>query len=174
MRTFRNPVRASRAKTAICSALADPRFLLVWNLQGSHPSTLFCPPLYLSHREADNLGDCAYIVPVYITTAEYDSIRCYIALYFQSELFRNILTENLINDGSLSYITNERDAVLTSSDTNMIGLYYINYDTIRDNLMSSNSFIEREITGNRVFVGFYYIESADWFMVTFSRMSRSF
>lgn len=134
--------------------------------QGSHPSTLFCPPLYLSHREADNLGDCAYIVPVYITTPEYDSIRCYIALYFQSELFRNILTENLINDGSLSYITNERDAVLTSSDTNMIGLYYINYDTIRDNLMSSNSFIEREITGNRVFVGFYYIESADWFMVT--------
>lgn len=134
--------------------------------QGSHPSTLFCPPLYLSHREADNLGDCAYIVPVYITTPEYDSIRCYIALYFQSELFRNILTENLINDGSLSYITNERDAVLTSSDTNMIGLYYINYDTIHDNLMSSNSFIEREITGNRVFVGFYYIESADWFMVT--------
>lgn len=134
--------------------------------QGSHPSSLFCPPLYLSSREAEEFGDCAYILPAYITTPDYNSVRCYVAFYFHSELLRDILTENLINDGSLSYITNDRDAVLTTSDSNMIGLYYINYDTIRDNLMSSNSFIEQEITGNRVFVGFYYIQSADWFMVT--------
>ena len=77
-------------------------------------------------------------------------------------MLQQILTDNLVNDGSLSYITNERDAVIPTSDSNLIGLYYVNYESIRDNLMSSNSFIEKRITGNRVFVGFYYIESADW------------
>ena len=134
--------------------------------QGSHPTSLFCPPLYLSQRESDTLGDCAYIVPMRILTADQGTVRCYLALYFQSGVLEQILQDNLVNDGSLSYITNDRDAVLATSDSNLIGLYYVDYDSIRGNLMSSNSFIEKNITGNRVFVGFYYIESADWFMVT--------
>lgn len=134
--------------------------------QGSHPATLFCPPLYLSQKESDTLGDCAYIVPMRMLTVDSGTVICYLALYFQSDMFQEILTDNLVNDGSLSYITNDRDAVITTSDSNLIGLYYVDYDSIRDNLMSSNSFIEKLITGNRVFVGFYYIESADWFMVT--------
>ena len=89
-----------------------------------------------------------------------------LALYFHSDILRSLLTDNLVNDGSLSYITNERDAVLATSDSNMIGLYYVDYDSIRNNLMSSNSFIEKNIAGNRVFVAFYYIEASDWFMVT--------
>lgn len=134
--------------------------------QGSHPSELFCPPLYLSHHEAQSVGDCAYIIPSRILTVDSGTVNCYLALYFHSDMIENLLNEHLINDGSLSYITNERDAVITTSDDNMLGLYYVNYDSIRDNLMSSNSFIEKNITGNHVFVGFYYIESADWFMVT--------
>ena len=134
--------------------------------QGSHPTSLFCPPLYLSQREADSLGDCAYIMPMRMLTVDSGEVTCYLALYFQSSALQEILTDNLVNDGSLSYITNDRDAVITTSDSNLIGLYYVDYDSIRNNLMSSNSFIEKNITGNRVFVGFYYIESADWFMVT--------
>lgn len=134
--------------------------------QGSHPAALFCPPLYLSQWESDSFGDCAYIVPIRMLTVDEGSVTCYLALYFQSNVLQQILTDNLVNDGSLSYITNERDAVITTSDSNLIGLYYVDYDSIRDNLMSSNSFIEKQITGNQVFVGFYYIESADWFMVT--------
>lgn len=134
--------------------------------QGSHPASLFCPPLYLSQWESDSLGDCAYIVPMRILTVDEGTVDCYLALYFQSNVLQQILTDNLVNDGSLSYITNNRDAVITTSDSNLIGLYYVDYDSIRDNLMSSNSFIEKWIAGNRVFVGFYYIESADWFMVT--------
>ena len=134
--------------------------------QGSHPSSLFCPPLYLSQREAEFLGDCAYIMPMRMLTVDSGEVTCYLALYFQSSTLQKILTDNLVNDGSLSYITNDRDAVITTSDSNLIGLYYVDYDSIRDSLMSSNSFIEKNITGNRVFVGFYYIDSADWFMVT--------
>lgn len=134
--------------------------------QGSHPSSLFCPPLYLSQNESEALGDCAYIVPLRMLTADSGAVNGYLALYFHSDILQNLLTDNLVNDGSLSYITNERDAVLATSDSNMIGLYYVDYDSIRDNLMSSNSFIEKNIAGNRVFVAFYYIEASDWFMVT--------
>lgn len=134
--------------------------------QGSHPSSLFCPPLYLGQWESDSCGDCAYIVPMRMLTVDEGTVNCYLALYFQSSVLQQILTDNLVNDGSLSYITNDRDAVITTSDSNLIGLYYVDYDSIRDSLMSSNSFIEKWITGNQVFVGFYYIESADWFMVT--------
>lgn len=175
-----NPISAVRIyldidRTDDCFSDADEHYLPLSEVrrtywygifQGSHPSSLFCPPLYLSQKEADSLGDCAYIVPIRMLTVDSGTITCYLALYFRSEMLQQLLTDNLVNDGSLSYITNERDAVIATSDSNMIGLYYVDYDSIRDNLMSSNSFIEKNITGNRVFVGFYYIESADWFMVT--------
>ena len=134
--------------------------------QGTQQSSLFCPEFYLGEREKENYGDMAYITS---TTFYYqgEARQAYIALYTSSSHLRNMLKDNLPIDGSVSYIINERNAVVASSDESLSGIYLLNYETIEDSFMSSNNFIERDILDTKVYAGFYNISnSQDWFMVT--------
>lgn len=133
--------------------------------QGSGYSSLFCPQFYLGSKEQTKYGDCSYVFSSSMTIQ--GAIKqCYIALYFTSDALQKTLTEHLVLDGSVSYITNNRDAIVTTTDRNLSGIYYLTYDTIQNYLMSSNSFIEKQVLGETVYVGFSYISSADWFLVT--------
>lgn len=90
----------------------------------------------------------------------------YVAVYYSSSVFQNILSENLTLEGSVSYIINERNNLVASSDSSLSGIYWLNYDSIEDSFMSSNNFIERDILGTTVYAGFYSIKKPQWFMVT--------
>lgn len=133
--------------------------------QGTGQSELFCPEFYLGKREKEKYGDMAYIAS---TTFYYqqNSYPAYIAVYFTSEDFNNILKDNLTLDGSVSYILNERNAMVASSNDSLAGIYWLDYETIEDSFMSSNNFIEREILDTKVYAGFYNIQQSGWFMVT--------
>lgn len=133
---------------------------------GSHPASLYCPPMYLTPSEEKSLGDCAYIRPIYIRTADQTSVKGYLACYFLSTALQNTLISQLDFDGSVSYITNERDAMITSTDSALSGIYYMDYDKIRSSLMSSNGFIAKKVLGEDVYVSYYYLTTADWFLVT--------
>ena len=132
---------------------------------GSHVSELFCPPFYLGTQEQKALGDLAYIrhVPLIFGGTTYDA---YMAVYYSSEDFQKILSENLALEGSVSYIVNNRNNLVASSDPSLSGIYWLNYDNIRESSLSSNSFIKQEILGQTVYVGFYRIRKPEWFMVT--------
>lgn len=133
--------------------------------RGTGQSELFCPAFYLGDREKNNYGDMAYITS---TTFYYqqNSYQAYIAVYFSSDRISEILRENLTQDGSVSYITTERNAMVASSDDALAGIYWLDYETIRDSFMSSNNFMEREILDRTVYAGFYSIQQPGWFMVT--------
>lgn len=133
--------------------------------QGNEAKELYCPPFYMGIREQVELGDCAYIVEESIMWQE-QSLPCYIAIYHSSRQFEEILTEGISFPGSVSYIINERNAVISSSDNYLSGMYYIGYEDISEYLMSSNNFIERTILGEKLYVGFNAIDKADWYMVT--------
>ena len=77
-----------------------------------------------------------------------------------------MLKDNLTIDGSVSYIINDRNAVVASSDISLSGIYLLDYDTIEESFMSSNNFIERNILDTTVYAGFYNIKQPEWFMVT--------
>ena len=98
-----------------------------------------------------------------ITTA---LLKVYIACYYSSSSFENILKDNLALSGSVSYIVNERDNMVASSDASLSGIYWLDYNTIKSSFMSSNSFIEKRILGDRVYAGFYNINKTGWFLVT--------
>ena len=129
------------------------------------PQEMFCPSFYLGSQEKQNYGDMAYICPLslyYHSTA----YKAYLAVYFSDDKLNNILSDNLSLEGSLSYIVNERDAIVATSDQSLSGIYRLDYDTIKDSFMSSNNFIERNILDTKVYAGFYSISNTDWFMVT--------
>ncbi|MCD8014190.1 MAG: sensor histidine kinase [Lachnospiraceae bacterium] len=133
--------------------------------QGTNASTLYCPSFYLGTKEQEQYGDLAYIRA---TTFYYEgeAYKAYIAVYYSSDEILGILSENLSLDGSVSYIINERDTIVASSDTSLSGLYWLSYETIESAFMSSNNFIERTILDETIYAGFYSITEAGWFMVT--------
>ena len=126
---------------------------------------MFCPSFYLGPREKKNYGDMAYICPLslyYHSTA----YKAYLAVYYSDDRLTSILSDNLSLEGSVSYIVNERDAIVATSDLSLSGIYQLDYDTIKASFMSSNNFIERNILDTKVYAGFYSISNTDWFMVT--------
>lgn len=133
--------------------------------QGSKHRELYCPSFYLGIKEQQTYGDMAYIRP---TTIYYrgENYPAYIALYFSSSSIQDILVKNLKLPGSVSYIINERNALVSSSDSSLSGIYWLNYENIENSFMSSNNFIERTILDHTVYAGFYNISQPGWFMVT--------
>ena len=134
--------------------------------QGSRDAQeMFCPSFYLGSQEKQNYGDMAYICPLslYYHTNTY---KAYLAVYFSDDKLTSILSDNLSLEGSVSYIVNERDAIVATSDQSLSGIYRLDYDTIKDSFMSSNNFVERTILDTKVYSGFYSIANTDWFMVT--------
>jgi two-component system sensor histidine kinase YesM len=126
---------------------------------------LYCPPMYLGKSEREKYGDEAYIRS---TTMLYQntSYNVCVALYYSSDYFKEILSENLALEGSVSYIINERNNIVASSDESLSGIYWLDYDSIQESFMSSNNFITREILDQTVYAGFYSINKPGWFMVT--------
>lgn len=133
--------------------------------QGTGKAELYCPPFYLGEREKNTFGDMAYITS---TTFYYHGTAypAYIALYSSTDHLTEVLKENLTIKGSISYIINDREAIVASSDSSGAGIYYLDYAVIQDSFMASNGFIEREILGQKFYAGFYNIRHPGWFMVT--------
>lgn len=133
--------------------------------RGSRVPQLFCPSFYLGAREQEAYGDLAYIThaSVIFDSGTYDA---YMAVYYSSEDFQQILSGNLTLDGSVSYIMNERNNLVSASSNSLAGIYWLDYDKIMESYMSSNSFVEQDILGQTVYVGFYRIKQPGWFMVT--------
>ncbi len=134
-------------------------------LQGTHASRLYCPSFYLGTREQKQYGDLAYIK---VTSIYYEGTAypAYLAVYYSSEDILNILSGNLSLENSVSYIINERDSLVASSDSALSGIYWLSYETIESAFMSSNNFVERTILDEKVYVGYYSISGPGWFMVT--------
>lgn len=126
---------------------------------------MFCPSFYLGSQEKKNYGDMAYICPLSLYYHS-NAYKTYLAVYFSDSKLNSILSDNLSLEGSVSYIVNERDAIVATSDQSLSGIYRLDYDTIKESFMSSNNFIERNILDTKVYAGFYSISNTDWFMVT--------
>ena len=133
--------------------------------QGTGASSLFCPPFYLGEQEQHTYGNEAYIRTDYLHYHN-STLNVYIACYYSSDNFEQILKDSLALSGSVSYIVNERDNMVASSNSSLSGIYWLDYDKIMESYMSSNSFVEQDILGKTVYVGFYRIKQPGWFMVT--------
>ena len=137
-----------------------------WNgiMHSTNYPALFCPEFYLTKSASESFGNCAYILR---TSMYYDGnvYPAYAALYYNNSIYANVLKDAIAIDGSVSYIINDRDALVYTTDEALSGTYRLKYEDIKASLMSSNSFVERTIADVAVYVAFYYIPQADWFMV---------
>lgn len=111
-------------------------------------STLYCPSLYLSPGEISNYGDCAYIYRTSTTHAG-ETYTAYVALYFSSDVFASIMDNGITVNDSVSYIINERNATVSTTNAKLSGMYYQYYDNLKDYLMSRTAFWKRKLSAEK-------------------------
>ena len=127
-------------------------------------ASLLCPSFYLSNYEIENYGDLAYITKDTITQNG-EKYPCYIVTYFSNTYMTKLLRNNINTHDNAAYIINSRDNLVAASNQSLYGTYPFSCEEIRENIMSSNNFITKEVLGETVYAGFYRIESTDWYMV---------
>lgn len=132
--------------------------------QGGNYKALYCPSFYLSPYEVKNYGPLAYITKSTILY-EGEFRDCFTAVYYSKDPFTRLLSDNLTAAGSVSYLINDRNSLVATSDEALAGIYHFDYETVRDSFMSSNNFILKNVIGEDVYAGFYNIGKAEWFMV---------
>ncbi len=125
---------------------------------------LFCPSFYLSPRELSSCGDMAYVIPFSVSRGE-DRLACYGVLYFSKAPFQQLLTDNQTTAEGVTYILNERDSTVATSDEAKAGIYHFAYDDVKSFFLSSNSFILKSVLGEQVYAGFYHIAATNWFLI---------
>lgn len=131
---------------------------------GTGLSSLHCPSFYLSSKEIEKYGDMAYISRKSLDLGG-ETYTCYAAYYYSSDLLLKILNDNLPANSSVSYIINDRDAIIATTNPALSSTYYLNYASIQESFMSSNSFLKREIMKEDIYAGMYNIKQSQWYMV---------
>ena len=127
--------------------------------------SLYCPDFYLTDAETENLGSLAYIRKLNnIVSPEREF--CYIAIYFSENYLQDILRENLTETGSMYYLINSRNSIVTSSDQRLAGTYFMRYETIPDVIGSRQDFSEVKILEENLYMGYRDIGRTDWRLVS--------
>ena len=128
----------------------------------------FCSQDYMREREREELGDCALIYRVPYTY-QGAAATAYLALYYSSDDYVNIMERGLTVQDSVSYIIDEREMNVAYTDRQLRGLYNISSRDIENSLNSSNSFVETEIQKKTVYIALYKIQNLsdmDWYLVS--------
>jgi len=131
---------------------------------GSGISSLHCPSFYLSNYEIENYGDMAFISKKNYTAGG-QMRSCYLAVYYSSDIFLDILNDNLPSAGNVAYIINDRNSLIATTNPALSSTYYLNYSLIQDSFMSSNNFLKKSVLGEEIFAGMYSIKQPQWYMV---------
>ncbi len=132
--------------------------------QGTNCTDLHCPSFYLSNNEIENYGNVAFIDKSYLLYHDV-SVAVYTAIFYSSDIFMNQMDSTDEIPDSVSYIINPRDSIVAATDDALAGTYTFSYSNIQEASTSSNNFISKKILGQTVYVGYYYLESSDWFWV---------
>lgn len=138
-----------------------------WNgiFSSTDRTTLFCPSIYLSPSEINDYGELAIIRKIPVKAGERKT-HAYIALYFPQEALASILLKDSPFNNSVIYLMNERDSIVSTSNSTLSGLYYLPYENVPSAISSTHRFDSLQIMGDRVYMGYKRITGTDWYMIT--------
>ncbi|MCR5053920.1 MAG: histidine kinase, partial [Lachnospiraceae bacterium] len=95
-----------------------------------------------------------------------DVAPSYLVLYFSQDNLKTILEQDVATHQGVSYILNERESVVSSSNIDLVGAYLMPYSTVRSLSNSDEGYTEMVIMGETVYTAGYRLGDSDWYMVT--------
>lgn len=135
-------------------------------MNSSTRTELYCPSFYLSHKEINTYGSLAYIEKLYPTSDASFSSPSYLAIYFSADEFERILEQDITDDSGVSYVINERESIVASSDAALAGAYYMDYNTVKGISLSGEGYTTREVLDQNVYAASFHLEGTDWYMTS--------
>ncbi len=126
---------------------------------------LVCPSLYLSPYECKNYGELAIIRKVN-QAADLSTPAAYVVVYFSKSNIDFILGKDLSISDSSTYLVNERNAIVSTSNSSLSGKYIINYETIQKKFTNVDKFTIMNLGGEKVYAGCKKIPNTDWYMIS--------
>lgn len=128
-------------------------------------TSLLCPELYLSPTENKESGDMAFINRINIKNNEKDFV-VYVAIYFSQSKFDDILKKNISISKGASYIINERDNVVSTSNKALSGAYFMTNDNLESTIGNANKYSTKTYLGESFYVSYNNIGNTDWRLVS--------
>ncbi|MCD8327367.1 MAG: histidine kinase [Lachnospiraceae bacterium] len=130
--------------------------------QSQNSSSLFCPSLYLSVTEETTRGSLAYISRVSSSSGG----EIYLAVYFSQDYLAALLSSNINLENSAAYILDDRDTVVSVSDSALSGAYYMSNDSLIELIGGVNMYSTRTYLEDSIYVGYFSIPNTDWHLVS--------
>jgi len=135
------------------------------SLASSDENSMFCPSIYLSPSEIRNSGDLAYVCK--IANPNYpDQIAGYLAIYFKNERIDSILQKDITLNNSVTYIVNQKDHPVSTSDATLSGAYFTDFNTLKNTVSSPGLFETQTYLNDSVYIGYWQLTHSDWNMVS--------
>ncbi len=124
---------------------------------------LLCPTLYLTSMEKKNSGLISFTRKI---SGRDNAEIAYVAVYFNKSYLNSMLKEYTTLPGSAKYIVNERDAIVASSSTNLVGKYLVYYNEIPPLVPDTNKFEIKTFSSERCYISYQEINGAGWYMIS--------
>ena len=134
--------------------------------ESTNRSSLYCPSFYLTHKENNEFGNLAYAQKLYPTARIADVSPSYLVIYFSQEALEKILVQDASAHKGVSYILNERESMVASSDRSRYATFQLPYDTVRGLSSSESGYKELTLLEGRVYASGYRLGDGDWYLVT--------
>ncbi len=135
-------------------------------MNSSTTTGLYCPSFYLSHGEIRSYGPLAYIEKLYPTSEASYASPSYLAVYFSDDEFRRILSQDISDGQGVTYIMNERESIVASSDAALAGAYFMNPDTLKSIASSDTGYTKRIVMDQEVYAASFPLGNTDWYMAS--------
>lgn len=124
---------------------------------------LLCPSLYLTSEEEKNSGQISFTRRISTRNAEESA---YVSVYFNKYYINSLLKKYTTLQESAKYIINERDALVASSDTNLVGKYLVYYNEIPPLVPDTNKFETKYFSSDRCYISYQVINGTGWYMIS--------
>ena len=124
---------------------------------------LLCPVLYLTSQEAKNSGQISFARKISTGSSEESA---YVCVYFNKNHISSLLKKYTTLPDSAKYVINERDALVASSDTNLVGKYLVYYNEIPPMVPDTNKFETKYFSSDKCYISYQEISGSGWYMIS--------
>ncbi len=127
-------------------------------------SHLVCPSLYLTPSERATYGEFAIVYKVpYIDS---NKPAMYIAAYFSKDTIDSVLNENIQFVNSVTYLVDNRDTLVSSTDPILVGRYLLKYKDVPEYIGTISTFTSKARGFERIYISYNKIQDTNWYMIS--------
>jgi len=127
---------------------------------------LVCPTLYLTHHEVATSGEFAVARKINYSNNANTTAAAYVVVFFSKDNIDSILKKNISITDSATYLVNSRNTLVSSSNSNLAGKYFMRYEEINAAVPDTTKFETMTFASQKTYIGYKEVSGTDWYMVS--------